>query len=113
MSYVRTPARNSAAGRARVSVTVTNTGQRAADEVVQLYVHDVVASVTRPVKELKGFRRVHLRPGQSTRIDFELGPDELALWNADMKRVVEPGVFELMVGASSSDIRQKATLQVK
>jgi beta-glucosidase len=99
-------------GHARVSVTVTNTGQRASDEVVQLYLHDLVASVTRPIKELKGFRRIHLAPGQSTRVDFDLGPDELALWNAQMKRVVEPGAFEIMVGASSADIRQTAMLNV-
>jgi beta-glucosidase len=107
-----TPSRISSTGRAQVSLSVTNTGKRASDEVVQLYLHDVVASVTRPIKELKGFRRVHLAPGQSTRVDFDLGPAELALWDAHMKRVVEPGTFEIMVGASSSDIRQTATLQV-
>lgn len=107
-----TPTRIPTTGRARVSLTVTNTGPRASDEVVQLYLHDVVASVTRPIQELKGFRRIHLRPGQSTRVEFDLGPDELALWDASMKRVVEPGGFEIMVGASSSDIRQRATLHV-
>jgi beta-glucosidase len=107
-----TPTRISPNGRARVSLNVTNTGPRAADEVVQLYLRDTVASVTRPVKELKGFRRIHLDPGQSARVDFELGFDELSFWNAAMKRVVEPGDFEIMVGASSADIRQKATLQV-
>ncbi len=105
-------ARMPPSGRARISLTVTNTGQRASDEVVQLYVRDVVASVTRPVKELKGFRRIHLDPSQSTRVDFDLGPDELALWNAQMRRVVEPGAYEIMVGASSADIRQTAMLHV-
>ena len=97
---------------ARVSVNVTNAGRRASDEVVQLYLHDVVASVTRPIKELKGFRRIHLRPGESTRVELTLGPSELALWDAQMKRVVEPGIFEVMVGASSSDIRQQTKLEV-
>lgn len=107
-----TPSRITPTGRAQVSVSVTNTGKRASDEVVQLYLHDPVASVTRPLKELKGFRRIHLAPGQSTQVDFELGPEALALWDAHMKRVVEPGAFEIVVGASSSDIRQTATLRV-
>jgi len=97
---------------ARVAVTVTNTGRRASDEVVQLYIHDVVASVTRPIKELKGFRRVHLRPGESIRVELTLGPAELSLWDAQMKRVVEPGAFEIMVGASSADIRQRGRLEI-
>ena len=60
-------------------MTVTNTGKRASDEVVQLYIHDVVSSVTRPVQELKGFRRIHLAPGESKQVDFPLGFDELVL----------------------------------
>jgi beta-glucosidase len=107
-----TPARIAPDGKARVSVTVTNTGKRAADEVVQLYLHDVVASVARPIKELKGFRRVHLRPGQSEIVAFDVGTQELGLWDKQMKFVVEPGVFEVMVGASSADIRQQGKLGV-
>jgi beta-glucosidase len=107
-----TPARIAPDGKARVSVTVTNTGKRAADEVVQLYLHDVVASVARPIKELKGFRRVHLRPGQSEIVAFDLGTKELGLWDKQMKFVVEPGIFEVMVGASSADIRQQGKLEV-
>lgn len=106
------PSRIALDGKTRVSVTVTNTGKRAADEVVQLYVRDVVASVARPIKELKGFRRVHLRPGQSEMVSFELGKRELGLWDKHMKHVVEPGVFEIMVGASSADIRQQGKLEV-
>jgi beta-glucosidase len=106
------PSRIAPDGKARVSVTVTNTGKRVADEVVQLYLHDVVASVARPIKELKGFRRVHLRPGQSEIVGFELGSKELGLWDRQMKHVVEPGLFEVMVGASSADIRQQAKLEV-
>jgi beta-glucosidase len=106
------PARIAPDGQATVSVNVTNTGKRAGDEVVQLYLHDAVASVTRPVKELRGFSRVHLAPGESKRVEFKLGPADLGLWNRDMKHVVEPGKFDIMVGASSADIRQRATLEV-
>ena len=70
------PARIQPNGQTNVSVNVTNTGKRAGDEVVQLYIHDVVASVTRPVKELRGFSRVNLEPGESKRVDFKLGPEE-------------------------------------
>jgi beta-glucosidase len=107
-----TPSRMPADGQARVSLSVTNTGKRASDEVVQLYLHDVVAQVTRPIKELKGFRRIQLGPGEAKRVVFDLGPRELALWDGQMKRVVEPGVFEVMVGASSADIRLRGTLEV-
>jgi beta-glucosidase len=88
-----------------VSVDVTNTGKRAGDEVVQLYIHDAVSFATRPVKELRGFRRVTLQPGETRTITFEIGPDELAYHGADMKRVVEPGRFDIMVGGNSVDVR--------
>ena len=106
------PARISPRGEATVSVNVTNTGKRAGDEVVQLYIHDIVASVTRPVKELRGFSRIHLEAGEAKRVDFKLGPADLGLYDRDMKRVVEPGKFDLMIGASSADIRQHVTLEV-
>jgi len=106
------PSRIAPDGSTRVSVTVTNTGKRASEEVVQLYLHDKVASVARPIKELKGFRRIHLQPGESKRVDFQLGSQELALWDKQMKRIVEPGGFDVMVGASSADIRQQANLEV-
>lgn len=93
----------SADGRQEISVTVTNTGKHAGDEVVQLYLRDDVASVTRPVKELRGFQRVHLRPGQSRTLTFNLDRDDLALYGADMKRVVEPGTFTVFVGGNSVD----------
>jgi len=95
-----------------ISVAVTNTGARAGDEVVQLYVRDRLASVTRPLQSLRGFARVHLAPGEAKRVDFQLGPADLALYDASMKRVVEPGKFDLMVGASSTDVRQRAVLEV-
>jgi beta-glucosidase len=93
-------------GKATVSVTVTNSGKRASDEVVQLYIHDLVSSVTRPVQELKGFRRIHLKAGESKQVDFALGFDELSFHDAKMKRVVEPGRFEVMVGGSSDSVKK-------
>jgi beta-glucosidase len=99
-------------GRTTVSVNVTNTGSRAGDETVQLYVHDQVSSVTRPVKELRGFRRVSLQPGQNTTVSFDVGPDALWLTDIDMHRVVEPGVFDILVG-TSSETTLSATLTVR
>ena len=87
-----------------VSVDVTNTGDRAGDEVVQLYIRDQVSSVTRPVKELKGFRRVSLAPGERRTVTFRLTPDDLAFYGIDMERVVEPGRFTIMVGPNSQDV---------
>ncbi|HEV2671650.1 MAG TPA: glycoside hydrolase family 3 N-terminal domain-containing protein [Gemmatimonadales bacterium] len=91
--------------RTTVSVDVTNTGTRAGDEVVQLYIRDVVSFATQPVKQLRGFRRVTLQPGETRTITFDIGPDELAYHGADMKRVVEPGQFDIMVGGNSVDLR--------
>jgi beta-glucosidase len=88
-------------GKLTVSVDVANTGRRAGDEVVQLYLHDVAASVTRPVKELKGFQRVRLPAGQQQRVQFTLTPKELGFYGRDMKFIVEPGWFRLFVGDSS------------
>jgi len=99
-------------GRLSVSVEVTNTGKRAGDEVVQLYIHDVAASVTRPVKELKGFERISLRPGESRRVEFTLGPQELGFYNREMRFVVEPGEFKVFVGDSSDDERLPASFEV-
>jgi beta-glucosidase len=89
----------------RVAVDVTNTGRRAGDEVVQLYVRDDEASVTRPVIELKRFQRVTLQPGERRTLSFELKPDDLALWNLQMKRVVEPGTFTLSSGPNSVELK--------
>ncbi len=91
-----------------MTVTVTNTGRRASDEVVQLYIHDLVSSVTRPVQELKGFQRIHLKPGESRRVELPLGPAELGFYDVNMKWVVEPGRFEVMVGGSSADVKKTA-----
>lgn len=88
-----------------VSVQVTNAGNRAGDEVVQLYCRDVVSSVTTYEKNLIGFGRVHLQPGESKTIQFKIYPEDLMLWDVNMQHVVEPGEFKVMVGASSEDIR--------
>src|SRR5690606_33311552 len=85
----------------KVSVDVTNTGKVAGDEVVQLYVRDDLASVTRPVIELKRFERVTLNPGEKKTVTFELTPRDLSLWNVEMKRVVEPGTFTISAGPNS------------
>ena len=84
-----------------ISATLDNTGDYSADEVAQLYVRDVVGNVTRPVRELKGFRRVRLEPGQSQIINFTLHTDELAFYNRKMQRVTEPGIFHVWIGGNS------------
>ncbi|HEV7608587.1 MAG TPA: glycoside hydrolase family 3 N-terminal domain-containing protein [Steroidobacteraceae bacterium] len=92
-------------GSVKVSVEVRNTGKVAGDEVVQLYVRDEVSSVTRPVKELKGFKRLTLAPGASTRVEFTLDTDAFSLWDANMKRVVEPGEFTIFAGPNSVELK--------
>jgi beta-glucosidase len=82
---------------------VTNTGKRAGTETVQLYIRDQVSSVTRPVKELKGFQKIALRPGETKTVSLEITPESLAFYDVKMKYVVEPGEFEIMVGNSSRD----------
>jgi beta-glucosidase len=94
-----------------VSVDVRNTGPVAGDEVVQLYLHQTVSSVTRPVKELKGFRRVTLAPGQATTVQFTLDREAFSMWDEHMRHVVEPGVFEIMAGPNSAEL-QTVTLEV-
>ena len=88
-------------GTLTVGADVTNHGGMAADEVVQLYVRDVVGSVTRPVRELKGFRRVRIEPDQTVRVEFELHTDDLAFYGRDNRPVTEPGLFHVWVGGSS------------
>ena len=90
-------------GSITIGVDVENTGDRAGDEVVQLYLHDLVASVTRPVKSLKGFERVSLRPGESRHVEFTLGPGQLGFYDQAMHFNVEPGTFKVMVGTSSEE----------
>jgi beta-glucosidase len=95
------PARILTGGTARVSVDVTNTGTRAGDEVPQLYERLEVAPVTQPVMQLKGFERIALKPGEKRTVEFTVTPEMLSILDLDMRRVVEPGVYDLMVGASS------------
>ncbi|HEU0185901.1 MAG TPA: glycoside hydrolase family 3 N-terminal domain-containing protein [Blastocatellia bacterium] len=106
-----TPAQIGPSGRAEVSVTVTNAGKRAGDEVVQLYIRDLVSSVTRPVMELKDFKRISLAPGESKTVNFTITPDKLSFLDLNMNRIVEPGAFDIMVGTSSAKY-QKAKLEV-
>jgi beta-glucosidase len=87
-----------------ISVDVTNTGRRSGDEVVQMYIRDEVSSVTRPVKELKGFQRITLAPAEMRRVTFRITPEILHFYNREMRRVVEPGKFQVMVGGSSVDL---------
>ena len=89
----------------RVRVRVTNTGQRSGEEVVQLYIHDKVASVTRPVKELRGFQKVFLKPGESRELLFELSEKDFAFLDQNFKLTVEPGAFEIMAGNSSDNLK--------
>ena len=95
-----------------ICVDVANVGERSGDEVVQLYVHDVIASVTRPVKELKGFKRISLKPGEKRRVAFHLGVNQLAFYDRDMAFVVEPGTIEVMVGSSSQDIHCTGAFEI-
>jgi beta-glucosidase len=88
-------------GKVTVSVEVENIGARAGDEVAQLYMRDIAASVTRPVKQLKGFRRITLRPGEKRRVEFTLSPEHLGFWNQENRFIVEPGDFKVTVGDSS------------
>jgi hypothetical protein len=92
-------------GTAKVSVDVTNTGSREGDEVPQMYIHQKIASVTRPVMQLKGFQRISLKPGEKKTVEFTITPDALSMLNVDMHKVVEPGIFEVMVGPSSDQVK--------
>jgi beta-glucosidase len=103
-----------AQGLTKVSVDVTNVGKILGDEVAQLYIRDEVSSVTRPVKELRGFRRITLAPGQTQTVEFTLGPEQLSFLDRDLHRVVEPGAFKIMVGGNSVDVIEiKLTVEAK
>ncbi len=96
----------------RVTARITNTGERAGDEVVQLYLRDELASVARPVMEMRGFRRVRLEPGESRDVTFDLTREAISMLDTDLREVVEPGRFRIMIGASSFDIRLRGHLEV-
>lgn len=89
------------------TITVQNTGKWDADEVVQLYIRDMVCSISRPIKELKGFQRIHLAAGESREVSFDITPEMLKFYNADLKHILEPGDFEIMVGTNSKDVKMQ------
>ena len=100
-------------GRTTVHCRIKNVGSRGGDEVVQLYIRDVLASVARPVIQLAGFQRVHLKPGEERDVAFALGPEQLRMLDREMRWTVEPGTFRVMIGASSADIRLRGELVVR
>ena len=107
------PQKITADGRLTVSLDLKNTGKCEGDEVVQLYVRDLVSSVNRPIKQLLGFKRIHLKPGETTQVSFHLDAGDLSFYDVDKKQfVVEPGVFEACVGSSSEDIRLRGKFKV-
>ena len=108
-----TPAETAAGGTVTVSLNVTNTGKRFGKEIVQLYIQDVISSVSTPVQELKGFEKIGLKPGETKTVTFTLTPEHLALYNRHLERVVEPGEFKVRIGSSSRDIRLTGELIVK
>ncbi|MDB5232712.1 MAG: beta-glucosidase [Chitinophagaceae bacterium] len=107
-----TPEKQTPKGNIDVTVSVTNTGKRKGDEVVQLYLRDEVSSVTVYETVLRGFERISLNPGETKKVHFILKPDDLSLLNREMKRVVEPGKFEVLIGSSSTDIRVKKEFEI-
>jgi beta-glucosidase len=100
-------------GKVKVTFDIQNVGDREGDEVAQLYIRDVVSSVTRPVKELKGFKRITLEPNEKRTMEFTLGPEELSFTNKEMNCVVESGAINVMVGKSSENIQLTGSYEVK
>ena len=96
-----------------ISVDITNNGPREGDEVVQLYIHELVASVTTYEKNLRGFERIHLKPNETRTVSFTLTRDDLVIWNQQMKFVLEPGKFKVMIGSGSEDIRLNGQFEVR
>ena len=112
-SNLQMPKEINKAGEVQISVDVKNTGNRKGDEVVQLYINDEISSTSKPVKELKGYEKISLSPGETKTVKLKLTPDDLALFDRDMNFIVEPGKFLVMVGSSSNDIRVKGEFEVK
>jgi len=92
-------------GEITASVTVSNKGEYDAKETVQLYIRDIVGSITRPVKELKGFEKIHLKAGESKTVTFAIKPEMLKFYNYDLEYVWEPGDFEVMIGGNSREVK--------
>jgi beta-glucosidase len=112
-NLVITPLQIGPEGDVNITLDVTNTGNRSGSEVVQLYINDVISSVTTPVKELKGYEKVSLEPGETKTIHLKLHPEDLSLFDGDMNFIVEPGMFKVMVGSSSADIRLDGEFEIK
>ncbi|WP_299517432.1 fibronectin type III-like domain-contianing protein [Mucilaginibacter sp.] len=92
------------AGNIRASITVSNTGDHDGEEVVQMYIQDIYGSITRPVKELKGFQKIFLKKGESKVVTFNINVNDLKFYNADLKYTAEPGDFKIFIGTNSSDV---------
>jgi beta-glucosidase len=107
------PEEQSADGEIKVTFEIENTGRLAGDEVPQLYINAEVSSVTTYVKNLRGFKRVHLLPGEKKLVEFTLKPEDLSILDRNMKRTVEPGRFSVMLGSSSEDIRLNGSFTIK
>jgi beta-glucosidase len=93
-------------GKITASVNITNTGKRSGKETVQLYIRDMVGSITRPVKELKGFQQITLQPGESKKVSFTISVDDLKFFNSDLKYGYEPGDFKVFIGTNSEDVKE-------
>lgn len=106
------PEKINSEGKIKISVDIKNVGKYKGDEVVQLYIHDKVATVSRPVKELKRFKRITLEPDKEKKVNFTLTPKDLAFYDINMNLVVEAGIFEIMIGSSSEDIRLRGSFGV-
>ena len=99
-------------GKITVTCTITNSGSYAGEEIVQLYLRDRVASVVRPVRELKDFKKIMLQPGESRTLNFTIDKEKLSFYNSKLQWVTEPGTFDLIVGSSSSDIRLRSAFEL-
>jgi beta-glucosidase len=108
-----TPEKVSSDREVIINVDVKNTGKLAGDEVVQLYINDIIASVPRPIKELKAFKRINLQPDETKTIELKVKVESLSFYNLDMKRVVEPGMFKVMIGSSSDNILLEGEFRVE
>jgi beta-glucosidase len=108
-----TPDKTGPSGEVNVSVDIQNTGKRAGDETVQLYINDEISSMSTPVIALKGFEKVNLAAGEKKTLRFKLKPEHLSFLDRNLEPVVEPGIFKVMVGSSSKDIRLKGEFEVK
>jgi beta-glucosidase len=106
------PEKSNSGGSIQVEVSIKNTGQKEGAEVLQLYLRDVKSSVVRPVKELKGFEKVRLSPGESRKVRFMLNPEDLSSYDRNMKRIVEPGIFHVMVGSSCEKIHLEGNFEI-